>query len=109
MGLTMCPELLGKFLAFNEKFDNSWYKLCKWKSFSHIQLFATPKTVCSPPGSSVHGIFQAAKAGTNIRLLWTITHEQIVKLEEMDKFPDAYKIPKTGQGRERISEQINNK
>ena len=26
---------------------------------SHIQLFATPWTVCSPPGSSVHGIFLA--------------------------------------------------
>ena len=26
----------------------------------------------------------------------------------MDEFPDAYKIPKTGQGRNRISEQINN-
>ena len=41
----MCPKLLGKFLAFYEKFDNSWYKLYKWKSFSRIQLFATPKTV----------------------------------------------------------------
>ena len=28
----------------------------KVKSFSHVQLFAT---LCSPPGSSVHGIFQA--------------------------------------------------
>ena len=47
----MCPKLLGKFLAFYEKFDNSWYKLYKWKSFSRIQLFATPKTVAhqAPP------------------------------------------------------------
>ena len=27
-------------------------------TFSHIQLFMTPMD-CSPPGSSVHGIFQA--------------------------------------------------
>ena len=30
----------------------------KVKSLSHVHLFATPWT-CSPPGSSVHGIFQA--------------------------------------------------
>ena len=29
------------------------------KSFNHVQLFATPWTVCSPPSSSVHGILQA--------------------------------------------------
>ena len=27
--------------------------------FSHVWLFATPWTVCKPPGSSVHGILQA--------------------------------------------------
>ena len=27
--------------------------------FSHVQFFATPQTVCSLPGSSVHGILQA--------------------------------------------------
>ena len=26
---------------------------------THVPPFATPRTVCSPPGSSVHGIFQA--------------------------------------------------
>ena len=26
---------------------------------SHVQLCATPYTVCNPPGSNVHGIFQA--------------------------------------------------
>ena len=30
----------------------------KWESLSHVQLFATPWTVCSQPGSSVHGILQ---------------------------------------------------
>ena len=34
-------------------------KLKKVKSLSHVQLFLTPWTVCSLPGSSVHGIFQA--------------------------------------------------
>ena len=29
------------------------------KSLSRVQLFATPWTVCSPSGSSVHGILQA--------------------------------------------------
>ena len=29
------------------------------KSLSHIRLFATPWTVCSQPGSSVHGVLQA--------------------------------------------------
>ena len=31
----------------------------KVKSLSHVRLFANPWTVCSPPGSSIHGIFQA--------------------------------------------------
>ena len=34
----------------------------KVKSLSHVLLFATPWT-CSPPGSSVHGIFQAKILG----------------------------------------------
>ena len=34
--------------------SKSW----KWESLSHVQLFATPWTVCSQPGSSVHGILQ---------------------------------------------------
>ena len=29
------------------------------KSLSCVRLFVTPRTDCSPPGSSVHGIFQA--------------------------------------------------
>ena len=33
----------------------SWeYTACA-QSLSHVQLFATPWTACSPPGSSVHG------------------------------------------------------
>ena len=34
--------------------------MCVWmlSCFSHVQLFAAPRTVCSPPGSSVHGILQ---------------------------------------------------
>ena len=31
----------------------------KEKSLSHVRLFATPWTVCSLPGFSVHGIFQS--------------------------------------------------
>ena len=31
----------------------------KWKLLSGVWLFATPRTVCSLPGSSVHGILQA--------------------------------------------------
>ena len=31
----------------------------KWKSLNHVWLFATPWTVCSLPGASVHGILQA--------------------------------------------------
>ena len=31
----------------------------KVKSLSRVRLLATPWTACSPPGSSVHGIFQA--------------------------------------------------
>ena len=31
----------------------------KVKSLSHRQLFVTPWTACSLPGSSIHGIFQA--------------------------------------------------
>ena len=31
------------------------------KSLSRVWLFATLWTVCSPPGSSVHGIFQAGR------------------------------------------------
>ena len=37
--------------------EDAWSE--KWKSLSCVWLFATPWTVCSPPGSSVHGIFQA--------------------------------------------------
>ena len=32
---------------------------CMLSCFSHVQHFATPWTVCSPPDSSVHGILQA--------------------------------------------------
>ena len=31
----------------------------KVKSPSHVRLFATPRTVCRVPGSSIHGILQA--------------------------------------------------
>ena len=34
-------------------------KKVKVESLSRVRLFATPWTVCSPPGSSVHGILQA--------------------------------------------------
>ena len=51
--------------CFNCKMYYVWlhYRFCCWwsevKSLSHVQLFVTPWTVCSLPGSSVHGIFQA--------------------------------------------------
>ena len=40
-----------------------WHYPCflcvwKWKSFSHVRLFVTPKD-CSPPGSSAYGNLQA--------------------------------------------------
>ena len=39
------------------------YKMCTLivcvQLISHFRLFVTPQTVCSPPGSSVHGILQA--------------------------------------------------
>ena len=38
----------------------TWLKR-KWKSLSHVWLFATPWTIYSLPGSSVHGILQARK------------------------------------------------
>ena len=37
----------------------TWLKR-KWKSLSHIRLFATPWTIYSLPGSSVLGILQAS-------------------------------------------------
>ena len=44
-------------------FSNAWKWKVKVKSLSHVRLFETPWTPCptlrSPPGSSVHGIFQA--------------------------------------------------
>ena len=33
--------------------------MCVLSHFSHVRLFATPWTICSPPDSSVHGILQA--------------------------------------------------
>ena len=45
--------LFGEYSPLSEKKERK-----KVKSLSHVQLFATPWT-CSPPGSSVHGIFQA--------------------------------------------------
>ena len=33
----------------------------EWKSLSNVWFFATPWTVCSLPGSSVHGILQARR------------------------------------------------
>ena len=35
------------------------YKRKEVKSLSHVQLFASPWAVCSPPGSAVYGILQA--------------------------------------------------
>ena len=35
------------------------FQACKQSHFSCVQLFVTPRSVCSPSGSSVHGIFQA--------------------------------------------------
>ena len=32
---------------------------CVLSLFSHVQLFASPWAVCSPPGSAVYGILQA--------------------------------------------------
>ena len=37
------------------------YCACMLSCFSCVRLFANPWTVCSPPGSSVHGILQARK------------------------------------------------
>ena len=39
------------------------------KSLSRVQLFATPWTVCSPPGSSVHGIFPGKGTGMGCHFL----------------------------------------
>ena len=39
--------------------NNDKKKKVKVKSLSRVRLFATPWTVGSPPGSSVHGILQA--------------------------------------------------
>ena len=33
--------------------------VCVWCVWCRVQLFLTPWTICSPPGSSVHGILQA--------------------------------------------------
>ena len=43
--------------SINREMDKNVEKV-KVKSLSHVWLFATPMD-CSPPGSSVHGIFQA--------------------------------------------------
>ena len=43
--------------SINREMDKNVEKV-KVKSLSHVRLFATPMD-CSPPGSSVHGIFQA--------------------------------------------------
>ena len=39
------------------KHTDFWQNKWKEKSLSHVRLFAIPWTVCSPPGSSIHGIF----------------------------------------------------
>ena len=42
-----------------ETLSTSFTMIChQVKSLSHVRLFATPMD-CSPPGSSIHGIFQA--------------------------------------------------
>ena len=42
--------------------EEKWFEV-KWKSVSRVWLFAMPWTVCSLPGSSVHGILQARILG----------------------------------------------
>ena len=49
------------------------------KSFSHVQLFATPMD-CSPPGSSVHGIPEARL----LRVSWTERRSNQSILEEIN-------------------------
>ena len=56
-----CPQ--NNFQTFQHCFNISWWwgpcqPLQEVKSVSHVWLFATPMD-CSPPGPSVHGIFQA--------------------------------------------------
>ena len=36
------------------RFSYNWMPCCA-QSLSHVRLFATPRTGCSPPGSSAHG------------------------------------------------------
>ena len=38
-------------------------------ALSHVQLFDTPWTVCSPPGSSVHGIFSGKNTAVGCHFL----------------------------------------
>ena len=40
-------------------FSNTWQWKVKVKSLSPVRLFLTPWTTYSPPGSSIHEIFQA--------------------------------------------------
>ena len=40
-------------------FFSSYVKSKSVSHVSHVQVFATPWTICSPPGSSVHGILPA--------------------------------------------------
>ena len=43
--------------------------LCCAQLLSHVRLFATPWTVCSPPGSSVHGDSPGKNTGVGCRAL----------------------------------------
>ena len=68
---------------------------CVLSHFSRVRLFATPWTVCSPPGSSVHWTLQARilewgdipfsrgiflTQGSNPRLLWLLRCRRILYL-----------------------------
>ena len=53
-------------LAFLIRWPKYWrfdFSISKVKSLSCVGLFVTLRTVCSLPGSSVHGIFQARVLG----------------------------------------------
>ena len=57
----------------------------KVKLLSHVRLFATPWTVCSLPGSSIHGIFQAIgdKSFNTIVIKSNLiqVHESVLEIE----------------------------
>ena len=65
---------------------------------------------CSPPGSSIHGIFSGKNAGVGCYYLLLIRdyYQQLYankmdNLKEMDKFLEKYNFPKIEPGRNRKS------